>query len=93
MPAFGFQFFQTVRTVESPTTVQFIVIVTFRCYAVSEDLSGVVVVKGPDFLLQVSLDPLPALRGDVLLPVFPAYLVQRHGDDAEESGVPRTTER
>lgn len=93
MPAFGFQFFHTFRTIESPTTVQFIVIVTFRHDAIPENFPGIVVVKGPDFVLQVSLDPLPAFRGDVLPPVFPAHLVQRYRDDSEKSGIPRAAER
>ena len=93
MPAFGFQFFHTFRTIESPTTVQFIVIVTFRHDAIPENFPGIVVVKGTDFVLQVSLDPLPAFRGDVLPPVFPAHLVQRYRDDSEKSGIPRAAER
>lgn len=93
MHAFGFQFFQTFRTIESPTTVQFIVIVTFRHDAIPENFPGIVVVKGTDFVLQVSLDPLPAFRGDVLPPVFPAYLVQWYRDDSEKSGIPRAAER
>ena len=88
MPAFGFQFFHTFRTIESPTTVQFIVIVTFRHDAIPENFPGIVVVKGTDFVLQVSLDPLPAFRGDVLPPVFPAHLVPWYRYESEKSGTP-----
>ncbi|WP_418570006.1 hypothetical protein, partial [Ruminococcus sp.] len=38
-------------------------IVTFRHDAIPENFPGIVVVKGTDFVLQVSLDPLPAFRG------------------------------
>ena len=55
MPAFGFQFFHTFRTIESPTTVQFIVIVTFRHDAIPENFPGIVVVKGTDFVLRFAV--------------------------------------